>query len=139
MQDRLDSPSADRLFEAGKFKEAFDVQQKSVESNPEKADNWFNLGFYACFTGQPEIAVQAANKTLELNPQALSVETNLALGYVLADHWSEAEKVYRKWKGKFFPDTGNPANDVFLQDITDLEAAGIHHPDFVKVRKLLRE
>lgn len=73
---------------------------------------------------------------LELNPDAQKVETNLALGYLLNDQWSEAEVIYLKWKGQHFPNDSRLCDDVFLKDIKDLEDAGVTHPDFKKVRQL---
>ncbi|MCB9291552.1 MAG: leucine-rich repeat domain-containing protein [Lewinellaceae bacterium] len=132
-------PGARELFAAKKYPEAFAAQQKAVAADSTNYNLHYYLSLYALFAQQPQAAIEAAKKTLELNPGAQSVETNLALGYLLDGQWEEAEKVYRKWKGKSFPNDHRITNAVFLKDIADLEAAGIIHPDFEKVRRLLGE
>lgn len=64
------------------------------------------------------------------------METNLALGYLLNNQWEEAEAIYLKWRGKSFPNSGGNCDEIFTQDIATLEAEGIMHPDFEKVRIL---
>jgi hypothetical protein len=93
------------------------------------------------FVGKYEEAIQAALKSLQLKPEKLTVETNLALGYLLSNQWGMALKIYEKWKGKTFPDDTEKriCDVVFLKDIEDLEAAGISHPDFKKVKELFNK
>jgi tetratricopeptide (TPR) repeat protein len=119
------------------YKSAYSFATKATELEAENYSNWFSLSFYALFVGKPQEAIQAAKKTLELNPEAVSVETNLALGYVLNNQYAEAEKIYLKWKGKNFPNDKRLCDEIFLADIAALEQAGITHPDFEKVKKLL--
>lgn len=96
------------------------------------------MSWYALFAKQPKEAMEAAQKTLELQLTAQSVNTNLALGYLLNNQWKEAKKNYQKWKGKSFPDDtqGRLCDDIFLQDMAGLEKAGIKHNNFKKVEKL---
>ena len=78
-------------------------------------------------------------KIFSLDSTNVSIETNLALGYLLNNQYPQAEAIYLKWKGKSFPDDERNCNDTFLQDIAVLEAAGITHPNFEKVKQLLKE
>ena len=121
------------------YKKAYSFAQKATELEAENYSNWFGLSFYALFVGKPQETIQAAKKTLELNKDAVSVETNLALGYLLNNEYAEAEKIYLKWKGKNFSDDERLCDEVFLADIADLEKAGISHSDFEKVRKLFEK
>lgn len=121
------------------YSNAYAYTKKATELKPDDFNQWYNLSYYALFVDQPDEAIRAAQKTLELEPQATGVETNLALGYLLNDQWTEAEKIYKKWKGKSFPDDDRLWDEIFLQDLNDLEVAGITHPDFEKVSKLLKE
>jgi hypothetical protein len=115
------------------------IPEEILVEEPENSSNWFNFSYYCLFTNEYEMAIAAAKKTLDLNPESVGVETNLVLGYLLNDQWPEAEVIYLKWKGKRFPRMPLLSHVVFLQEIADLEAAGITHPDFAKVRALFEE
>lgn len=121
------------------FSQASYYLRKALESDSSNYKDWYNLSWYALFTDNPENAIKFALKTLELNPEAQRVETNLALGYLLSDQWPKANSIYLKWKGKRFHDQIRLCDDIFLHDITDLEDAGITHPDFEKVKKLFEK
>lgn len=131
--------NGDYFFERKDYTSAFLIQQRATEQDKTGASVWYNLSWYALFARQPRTAIEAAQKVLALDPERQSVAANLALGYLLDNQWPEAEKVYAKWKGKTFPDGGEPCNKLFLQDIAELEAAGIVHPDFEKVKAMLKE
>jgi tetratricopeptide (TPR) repeat protein len=115
-------------------------QEQVVKQYPDYYIEWFKLSWDALLAGEYERAVTAAHKTLELNPAAVMVETNLALGYLLSNHWPEAENIYLKWKGKQFPDDvmHRLCDDLFLKDIDDLQKAGITHPDLERVKALFK-
>ncbi|HMQ86859.1 MAG TPA: hypothetical protein PKB07_04715 [Flavilitoribacter sp.] len=131
--------TADALFKIGEYREAYEAEKAMTEKDPGYFGYWSNLSKYAWFTGETEMAVRAAQKSLELFPKNQQVETKLALSYLLNNQWEEAERIYLKWKGKSFSNRSEPANNIFLKDIDDLEAAGIRHPDFEKARALLKE
>ena len=124
----------------GDYSKAYRNQKKVIENEGViNYNSWWNLSWYALFVGEYEEAIHAVQKTLELNPNAQEVETNLALGYLLNDQWEEAEVVYLRWKGRGFPNDDRLCDEVFLQDIADLEAAGIIHPNFAKVREMFKK
>jgi hypothetical protein len=128
---------AAECFKNKQFAAAFAAQVKESELYSQDYNVFFNLSWYALFSGRPQEAIVAARKTMEFKPNAQTVETNLALGYLLDNQWAEAEKIYLRWKKQEFPPDGKRLWDsVFLQDIADLEAAGITHPDFEKVRNM---
>ncbi len=128
-----------KYHKAGQYLYAFKAQEKALAKTNQHSSDWFGLSFYALFVGKPDLAVKAALKTLELSPRSQSVESNLALGYLLTDQYPEAEKIYLKWKNKYFPDNDDLCDKIFLDDINALEKAGVHHLDFDKVRKILAE
>jgi len=130
---------AQNAYRRKKYDEAFKDQQQSVEEDQSSYSSWYNLSFYALFAHQPKVAIEAALKVKELNSKAIKVDTNLALGYLMNSQWSEAQKIYQQYKGKHFPNDKRLCDEVFLKDIADLEAAGITHPDFEKVKQLFKK
>jgi len=129
-------------FQKQNFQEAFSLQEKVVNKEPKNNKAWSKLSFYALYASKPKEAIAAALKTKELNPNAFHVDTNLALGYLLNNQWLKAETIYLKWKGQIFLEEdvsskkGKAWDMVFLEDIADLEAVGITHTDFEKVKQM---
>ena len=95
-------PAPSELFQAGNYPAAYAAQQQAVAKDSTNSSNYFNLSFYALFAGKPEAAIQAAQKTLSLNPAAKGVETNLALGYLLSGQWAEGRGGLPKVEGQVF-------------------------------------
>ncbi len=120
------------------YENAVLVWKKAIDKEPNNYGNYFNLSFYALFVKKPQEAITAAKKSLELEPEATGVYTNLALGYVLNNEFEKAKPIYLEWKDKHFPNDDRLCREVFLQDIKDLEAVGIHHKNFKKVKELLK-
>jgi tetratricopeptide (TPR) repeat protein len=122
------------------YQDKYERTLKAVREDTTNAHNYFNLSFYALFVGEYPMAIKAAQKTLSLSPESVNVATNLALGYLMNNQYEQAEVIYKKWMGKKFEDDDDDtANDAFLKDIADLENAGITHPDFAKVKVLLKK
>lgn len=122
------------------YVQAYNDALAAVQSDSMNANLYFNLSYYALFAGDYTTAIESALKTLKINPLAIKVETNLALGYVFSDQYDKAEAIYQKWKGKKFEaDDKETADIIFLKDISDLEELGIQHKDFEKVKRLFRE
>lgn len=126
-----------QAYEAGDYRQAYAYQQKALAEDSSNYNLWFNLSFFALYNDAPKVAIKAARQTLVIDSSRLSVETNLALGYLLDNQWGAAKKIYKKWQGKTFPDTQEECNPIFLKDIADLEKAGVSHKNFKKVKKLL--
>ncbi|MDZ7878734.1 MAG: hypothetical protein U5L45_13725 [Saprospiraceae bacterium] len=59
-------------------------------------DKFYSLSFYALFAGEYKQAINAAKMTTQISMQAASVETNLALGYLLSNQYTQAEAIYKK-------------------------------------------
>ncbi|MBK8514756.1 MAG: hypothetical protein IPL55_00270 [Saprospiraceae bacterium] len=72
------------------------------------------------FVLKPKESITSANTTLELYPDAHSVNSNLALGYILDNNFEEAKKIYVKYRGLKFKDTDEPCNEVFMSDLRKL-------------------
>jgi len=127
-------------YQMGDHAQAYDFIKQAIEMAPEDADAWHNLSFFALFVGQPEEAVSAARRSLEIDETNLTVKTNQALGLLLSGKYQEeAAPIYQRWKDEPYPD--DPSQkwaDIFLQDIEELEGAGVQHEDFQKVRALIK-
>lgn len=123
----------------GDYLNAYINTKEALKTDNVRYNNWYNLSFYALFVGKPEESIQAAQKVLSLAPEQVCVETNLALGYLLNNQYSEAEKIYQKWKSKSFPDDERLCDDIFLADIADLEQTGIMHSDFEKGKNMFKK
>jgi Leucine-rich repeat (LRR) protein len=121
------------------YEHAYEITSKLIQLEPKNYSHWFSHSFYCLFVGKYKDAIQSAKKSLELEPSQSGVITNLVLGYVLNNQLDKAEPLYKEWKDKKFLNDDRYAKEVFIKDIEDLEKAGITHPDFEKIRKLMQE
>jgi tetratricopeptide (TPR) repeat protein len=96
------------------------------------------LAWYQLFSKDFAAAEQAARKGLEVDPSQQWINTNLALGLLFQGKYEEAETIYIQLKDQPFNENMD-FQTVFLNDLSELEAAGITHPDVEKVRTLLQE
>ena len=128
---------ARRLFENKDFSRCYDLSRGIITKFPENYMNWYRHSWYALFVGEYKTSINAARKCLKIYPIETGVNTNLALGMILDDQYENAKSIYLKWKDKYFYQDNKLAKAIFLNDLAALESAGITHPDFDKVRKLL--
>ncbi|MCD4747011.1 MAG: hypothetical protein K8R58_12005, partial [Bacteroidales bacterium] len=116
------------------YDKAYEISKKASEIYPHNYKFWFNLSYYALFVNEYKEAIQAADTTLKIKPEATSVKTNLALAYLLNNQWEKAKSVYLELKNEFDKEA---VNEVYLKDIKELEEAGINPDAFEKFKKLL--
>ncbi len=83
-------------------------------------------------------AENAATNALHTDATQASIDSNLPLALLLNCKGLKAKLIYTRYKGKPYDNERN-WTEVFLQDLDDLEAAGVKHPDVAKARALLRE
>lgn len=121
------------------YENTYIYQKKLSISEPKNYNNWYVLSFYALFVGKPQEAIEYAQKSLSLSPEQNGVITNLVLGYVLNNQWDKAEPLYREWKDKKFNGEDKLSKKIFLQDIAELEKAGVKHENFEKIKKMMKE
>ena len=136
--------AAQASFSEKKYSQAYKAALLSTELDSSDYNKFFNLSFYALFVGEYKTAIPAALKTLSINPIAFNVETNLALGYLLDNQYDKAEAIYKKWIGrKFTSNDTEMAEKIFLQDLRDLENAGVlpkeRAVDIERIRKILEK
>ena len=91
--------------------------------------------------GKFEQAKQLALLAKQANLNNTILYKNLALAYLLTDEWEKAKEVYVTWQDSTYLMQNQEflMKDTFLDDIKDLESKGITHPNFAKVRELLKE
>ena len=106
--------------------------QKAYENSKEAISKgynaYFSLSWYCLFIGRPEEAIAAAQKYLEMDPSRQTVHTNMVLGYLLSEDFETAERIYKEWKNKQWPqddDRYETYKEAFLDDLSDLESSGI--------------
>ena len=107
------------------FVKKIGLYQKIVEKDPSKAQSfnadltqaYNSLAFYKLFEKDFKGAIVAAQNALKHDSSYLVPYTNMALGYLLNNQFSEAELIYKKYKDSL--------RDGFLKDFTDLEEANV--------------
>ena len=131
---------ANAYHSMGEYSKAYQLINEVCKEEPDNYNNFFNLSFYALFVEKPKESIAAAIKSLALKPEETGVYTNLALAYVLTNEFETAKPIYLEWKDRVNPNssTSELFKVAFEEDIIDLEAAGIKHKDFKKVRNLLK-
>ncbi|NJD66228.1 MAG: tetratricopeptide repeat protein [Chloroflexi bacterium] len=83
------------LVELGRLEEAAGHFRKSLEIEP-KAEIYSDLGFTMARLGRPDEARAYYQKALELDPNCVSAHLNLAVTFVQAGAFGEAETQYRQ-------------------------------------------
>ena len=83
------------LVELGRLKEAESHFQTSLDLEP-RAEIYSDLGFTKARLGKPEEARAAYDKALELDPSCASAHFNLAVSFVQAGDFGDAEAHYRQ-------------------------------------------
>jgi WD40 repeat protein len=101
-----------------------------------------NLSFHLFnFNKQYQNALKAVNLAIIADSTNLYSYTNLPLAYLFNNRYDEAVMEYKKWIDKPWTVTAEfkTFREVFRDDIRDLETRGITHPDFEKVKELLKK
>lgn len=111
------------------------------ETKSRLSQTYNDLGYRQLFIKDPIGAIASEISILrgiELDSTNRYLLTNLPIAYLLQGRYLEAEKIYwGKRNDPCLPPRFATYKDAFLQDFKDLEAAGITHPDFAKIRTML--
>jgi tetratricopeptide (TPR) repeat protein len=83
------------LVELGRLEEAASHFKRSLELEP-RAEIFSDLGFTMARLGKPEEARKYYQKAIELDPDCASAHFNLAVAFVQAGNFREAESQYRQ-------------------------------------------
>ena len=101
------------------------------------AGNYGNISWNFLFDRQFAKAGEAAQKGIALDPAQEWIKTNLASSFLFTGQWDKAKAIYLELKDKTYND--KKFREIFLEDLNELEKAGITHPDTAKVREVLKE
>ena len=109
------------------------------------SNSYGSLSFNQLFLNDFDGAINSATSGIELSPSKNDwIKTNLALGYLLSGNFSNAETIYLKYKNKLFDNRNTWFKTAFLQDLKDLEDAGIFkglsqkiNDDIAKIKEML--
>ncbi len=118
------------------------LQVKSDERNKyNAASNYFNMGRYGILAGKYSEALEATQRGIDLYPLLEVLARNLPLCYLFNDQIDKAESAYSEYKDKPYTEDSQYTSfkEAFLADIADLEKRGKIHPDFEKIKKLLKK
>ena len=90
---------------------------------------------------QYENSLKACMIAIQADSSNQEAYTILPVIYILNNMYEKAEKIYMEWKDKLWTvgDQNKSFREAFLADIADLGKYGITHPDFAKVRDLLKK
>ncbi len=136
------------LYCQGKYAEAIANQQKALavakkgagdEARRQTAEAWFALSRYELFARDFAGVLAASDAGLALAPAYLPLLAKRAHAYLFLGQIREAEEIYRGQRGKV--EEAKPKRtweQVVLKDFDDLEKVGLAHPEFARIRELLK-
>jgi tetratricopeptide (TPR) repeat protein len=134
----------------GRAQEAVGASKAYVEfiqRQPNHNANWtttlsgayVGLAFHQLFIRDFAGALASSDEALKLRPKYLIAETNRAHALLFLGRIKKAEAIYLQHRGeKVSANSDQTWDEAILTDFDDLEGAGITHPDFARLRKLLQ-
>ena len=136
------------LYCQGKYAEAITNEQKALvvakkgagdEGRRQTAEAWFALSRYELFARDFAGVLAASDAGLALDPAYLSLLAKRAHAQLFLGQTREAEQIYRGHRGEMVdPKSKRTWEQVVLKDFDDLEKAGLAHPEFARIRELLK-
>jgi tetratricopeptide (TPR) repeat protein len=93
------------------------------------------ISFLKLKLNKPADAVAAAQKALQLDPQASWIKLNLLTGYLLENDWSKAEHLLAENAAVVLND--KPFWQQMLEDLDVLEKYGVKNPNVERMRQLI--
>ncbi len=102
------------------------------------ANDYNLLSYYLVLTRDFEGAEKAARRGIQLDATQPWLITNLAMSLLFQGNYEKAKIIYEEKKGKWMDGHGTYTK-IFLDDLADMEAQGVTHPDVKKIRALLNE
>ncbi|MCP4344270.1 MAG: tetratricopeptide repeat protein, partial [Desulfobacterales bacterium] len=117
--------------------EIYQEQQDNEKVKQNLSQAYGYMSWYLLFDKQFKKTEQYSLKGLKLDPSQEWISINLASAYLFTGQYNKAVAIYTKLKDKPYNEN-KTYKDIFLEDLNELEKAGITHPDAEKVRRLLK-
>jgi tetratricopeptide (TPR) repeat protein len=118
---------------------AVEDAKKPGKLGPKTWDDYLELAWNQLLNRKPREAIAASLKALKLSPaNAAMIKTNLAHGYLLDNQFDKAKAIYLENRDAQLLNDGRTFNEVVLDDFSELEKAGITHPDMEKIKALMQ-
>ncbi len=100
------------------------------------ASDYYNiLAYNQLFVPDGKAAEASIRRGLVLNPDNQMLMGRLPFALLLQGRYAEAEKMFLELKNQTLD--GQTFSERFLEDLKNLEAQGVSHPDFERIKKLL--
>ena len=113
-----------------------DSYQRQVSLPPHYAERAWTQLKARDFAG----ALDSAETALKLKPTSLQADEDRAHALLLLGRTEEAREIYKKHIGEIFNETsGEIWEQAITEDLTKLEAGGLHDPGFDLIRDLFKE
>jgi tetratricopeptide (TPR) repeat protein len=138
--------SAEENFDAALpiYRKARDIYEALSKNLPEfgrryqgnLVEVYGKISWCTLFTRQPEEAIQAAARGIELDPNQHWIKTNLAHGYLFTNQFEKAKAIYTQNKKLDLGDGKTFATSV-LDDFREFRESGLMHPRMVEIERLL--
>jgi tetratricopeptide (TPR) repeat protein len=136
------------LYGQGRYAEAVATQRKALavaqkgsgdEGRRQTAEACFALSRYELFARDFAGVLAASETGLALDPPYLSLLAKRAHACLFLGRVPEAEQIYRGHRGEVVDAQSKRTwEQVVLKDFDDLEKAGLTHPEFARLRALLK-
>lgn len=108
-----------------------------LDSRYQLAGAYGNLCWHALFVREFDKAIEAGRAGLEVKYE-LWIAGNMAHGYLLADEYEKALKIYKRHVGEPIREGEDELwEEIVKIDFDELREAGIEHPDMEKVEREL--
>ena len=128
-----------RAEEAADSDAAVEDTQKAGELDPKTGDYYLELAWNQLLNRKPREAIAASLKALKLSPaNAAMIKTNLAHAYLFENQFEKAKAIYLENRDAKLRNDQRTFSEAVLDDFTELEKAGITHPDMEKIKALLQ-
>ena len=128
-----------RAEEAAGNDAAVEDTNKAGKLDPKTWDDYLELAWNQLLNRKPREAIAASLKALKLSPaNAAMIRTNLAHGYLFDNQFDKAKAIYLENRDAMLRNDQRTFNEVVLDDFSELEKAGITHPDMEKIKALLK-
>jgi tetratricopeptide (TPR) repeat protein len=111
------------LLDKGDYANALPFYEAAVKINPAFAAAWNGMGVCFCRTDQPDLALEAYNKSLQINPRDITTLLGIPEVYEVQKKYDAALAAYQQILDTYpsYPDTYYARGRLYTYYIIDLE------------------